>query len=53
LTHFLVLFEEQRPGVYLTPIIPAFVTPNWWEELLHNQTAFFLKAALRAKKVWL
>jgi amino acid transporter len=50
LTHFLTLFEEQRPGVYLTLIIPAFVTRNWWEGLLHNQTAFFLKAALRAKK---
>jgi len=50
LTHLLALFEEQRPGVYLTLIIPAFVTRNWWEGLLHNQTAFFLKAALRAKK---
>ena len=50
LTHFLALFEEQRPGVYLTLIIPAFVTRNWWEGLLHNQTAFFLKATLRAKK---
>ncbi|MCC3516989.1 MULTISPECIES: APC family permease [unclassified Microcoleus] len=50
LTHFLTLFEEQRPGVFLTLIIPAFVTINWWEGLLHNQTAFFLKAALLAKK---
>lgn len=50
LTHFLTLFEEQRPGVFLTLIIPAFVTKNWWEGLLHNQTAFFLKAALLAKK---
>lgn len=50
LTHYLTLFEEQRPGVYLTLIIPAFVTRNWWEGLLHNQTAFFLKAALRAKR---
>ena len=50
LTHFLALFEERRPGVFLTLIIPAFVTRNWWEGLLHNQTAFFLKAALLAKK---
>ena len=50
LTHFLALFEAQRPGVFLTLIIPAFVTKNWWEGLLHNQTAFFLKAALLAKK---
>jgi len=50
LTHFLTLFEEQRPRVYLTLIIPAFVTRNWWEGLLHNQTAFFLKAGVRAKR---
>ncbi|MEG4575068.1 APC family permease [Microcoleus sp. N3A4] len=50
LTQFLALFEEQRPGVFLTLIIPAFVTQNWWEGLLHNQTAFFLKASLRAKR---
>ncbi len=43
-------FEEQHPGVLSTVIIPAFVPRNWWESILHNQTAFFLKAALRAKK---
>lgn len=49
LDHFITLFEASRPGVFLTIIIPAFVTRNWWEGLLHNQTAFFLKAVLRAK----
>ena len=43
-------FEERHPGVLSTVIIPAFVPRNWWESILHNQTAFFLKAALRAKK---
>jgi hypothetical protein len=33
-----------------TVIIPTFVTRNWWEGLLHNQTAFFLERALLAKK---
>jgi amino acid transporter len=50
LTHFLSLFEEKQPGVFLTLIIPAFVTRNWWEGVLHNQTAFFLKVALRSKR---
>lgn len=50
LTHFLTLFEEQRPGVFVTIIVPAFVTRNWWEGLLHNQTALFLKVALRSKQ---
>lgn len=43
-------YEDQHPGVLSTVIIPAFVTRNWWEGLLHNQTTLFLKAALRAKK---
>lgn len=49
---FVSKFEEQYrgDGVYATVIIPAFVTRNWWESLLHNQTTLFLKTALRAKK---
>lgn len=47
---FLGEYESQYPGVLSTIIIPAFVTRNWWESLLHNQTTLFLKAALRAKK---
>ncbi len=47
---FVRKFEAENPGVLSTVIIPAFVTRNWWESILHNQTSFFLKAALRAKK---
>lgn len=47
---FIGQFEAQHPGVLSTIIIPAFVTRNWWENILHNQTTIFLKAALRAKK---
>lgn len=43
-------YEDHHPGVLSTVIIPAFVTRNWWESILHNQTTLFLKAALRAKK---
>lgn len=43
-------YEDKHPGVLSTVIIPAFVTRNWWESILHNQTTLFLKAALRAKK---
>ncbi len=50
ITDFIHEFEERHPGVLSTVIIPTFVTRNWWEGLLHNQTAFFLKRALRAKK---
>ena len=47
---FITDYEDHHPGVLSTVIIPAFVTRNWWEGLLHNQTSFFLKSALRAKK---
>ncbi|MFB8788739.1 MAG: APC family permease [Potamolinea sp.] len=47
---FLSDYESQHPDVLSTVIIPAFVTRNWWESILHNQTTWFLKAALRAKK---
>lgn len=47
---FVTKYEKEHDGVLSTVIIPAFVTRNWWESLLHNQTALFLKAALRAKK---
>ncbi len=43
-------FESKNPELMTTIIIPVFVTKNWWEELLHNQTSLFLKMALRARK---
>lgn len=50
LLDFIRHYEEQHPGVLSTIVIPAFVTRHWWENLLHNQTTLFLKAALRGKK---
>jgi len=47
---FISEYEDRHTGVLSTIIIPAFVTRNWWEGLLHNQTTLFLKAALRAQK---
>jgi amino acid transporter len=47
---FISNYEQQHPDVLSTIIIPAFVTRNWWESLLHNQTTLFLKAALLGKR---
>jgi amino acid transporter len=47
---FISNYEKQHPEVLSTIIIPAFVTRNWWEGLLHNQTTLFLKAALLGKR---
>jgi amino acid transporter len=43
-------YEKEHPDVLSTVIIPAFVTRNWWEGLLHNQTTWFIKAALLGKR---
>jgi amino acid transporter len=43
-------YEQEHPDVLSTVIIPAFVTRNWWESLLHNQTTWFIKAALLGKR---
>jgi amino acid transporter len=50
IANFVREFEAEHPGLMTTVIIPTFVTRNWWEGLLHNQTAFFLERALLAKK---
>jgi amino acid transporter len=47
---FVVGYEQEHPDVLSTVIVPAFVTRNWWEGLLHNQTTLFLKAALLGKR---
>jgi amino acid transporter len=44
-------FQAKHPDTSTTVIIPVAVTRHWWEELLHNQTAFFLKNALQSKSV--
>jgi amino acid transporter len=38
--------HERHPDETLTVILPEFLVAHWWEYLLHNQTAFRLKAAL-------
>jgi hypothetical protein len=48
--NFISQFEERHQGVFTTVIIPTFVPRNWWASFLHNQTALFLKTALRAQK---
>lgn len=50
LIDFIDEFEERHPSVFSTVIVGAVVPRNWWESILHNQTAFFLKAALREQK---
>ncbi len=38
--------HERHPDETLTVILPELLVANWWETILHNQTALRLKAAL-------
>jgi amino acid transporter len=35
---------------FITVLIPEFVTARWYHQILHNQTALLIRAALRFKK---
>ena len=38
--------HAQHPRKTLTVVLPEMVPAHWWEQVLHNQTALRLKAAL-------
>lgn len=50
ISEFVNNFELKHPGIFTTVVIPVFVTQHWWQSILHNQTAFYLKAALPNKR---
>jgi amino acid transporter len=37
---------EHNDGQLAVVVLPEFVTTHWWQNLLHNQTAIMVKAAL-------
>jgi amino acid transporter len=38
--------DRQRPNDTLTVVLPEFIARHWWEQILHNQTALRIMAAL-------
>lgn len=49
LEYISMLQSVMLPNEVLTIIVPQFVTPRWWENLLHSQTALILRYALMFK----
>lgn len=41
-----MLDAERQPDDQITIVIPQFVPAHWWENLLHNQTAWLIRLAL-------
>lgn len=46
LLEYIDRLEREHPEDYITVVLPEFVVKHWWHHLLHNQSAFTLKAAL-------
>jgi amino acid transporter len=46
---FVANVEERWNDDCITVVIPEFVVHRWWEHLLHNQAALFLKGSLLFK----
>jgi amino acid transporter len=42
--------QEESKNQWITIVVPEFVTNKFWHNLLHNQTAFLLKAILRFRR---
>jgi len=38
--------QQHNDGQLATVVLPEFVLDHWWQALLHNQTAWLIKAAL-------
>ena len=47
---FVTEIDDQRPNDVVTVVIPEFVVGSWWGQLLHNQSALFLKGRLLFRK---
>jgi hypothetical protein len=46
LLNYIIAVDARRGDDIVTIILPEFVSSRWWQELLHNQSIFRLKAAL-------
>ena len=43
---YIDVMRSRHPDDTITVVLPEFVVAHWWEYLLHNQTAFRMKASL-------
>jgi amino acid transporter len=42
--------QKETPHTQITVVIPEFVAPRWWQNLLHGHTGLMLKFALLGRK---
>ncbi len=51
LMHYIREIEHQRPKAAITVVLPEYVCPHWWQLLLHNHTAAWIKHELMREHV--
>ena len=49
LVEFVENLRMVSPGELVTVVVPEIVPKNWWEHLLHNKTALFIRTAFLFK----
>ena len=45
LVEFVERLQAETPGLLVTVVTPEVVPRHWWEHLLHNKTALFIRSA--------
>ena len=46
LLNYIETVRQEQPGVWVTVVLPEVIPARWWQNLLHNQRALLIKAAL-------
>ena len=45
LVDYVLPLENDWPGELVTVVMPEIVPKHWWEHLLHNKTALYIRTA--------
>ena len=46
LVDYVTMIQQEHPGALVTIVTPELVPRHWWEHLLHNKTALYIRTAL-------
>ena len=49
LVEYVAEIQRQSPGELVTVVTPEVVPRHWWEHLLHNKTALYIRTAFLFK----
>ncbi len=50
LLSYIDMVQKKRPNAMITVLVPEYIPAHWWEQILHSQTAFRMKAALLLRR---